>query len=107
MSVSVRGIKQTRSMSNQTCHFGSMSGLPPRVGVPVNVIMQPNYGLHCQAKTHNGRCCCLPISQTWAMNCKEARAWLVSKGYINANGKGPNQVCSGGVGNRVLNMHCG
>ena len=36
MSVSVRGIKHTRSMSNQTCHFGSLSGLPPRVGVPVS-----------------------------------------------------------------------
>ena len=106
MSVSVRGIKQTRSMSNQTCHFSSISGLPPRVGVPIRVIMQPNYGLHCQATKNDSNCCCLPISSTWAMNCTQARAWLVSKGYIDANGRGPNQVCAGGVGNRALKMHC-
>ena len=106
MGVSVRGLKQTRSMSNQTCHFGSLSGLPPRVGVPVSVLNQPNYGLHCQASKSNPNCCCLPISQTWHMNCAEARAWLISKGYIDANGRGPNQVCAGGVGNRILNMKC-
>ena len=64
MSVSVRGIKQTRSMSNQTCHFGSISGLPPRVGVPLQVLLQPDYGLHCRANKPGGNCCCLPISQT-------------------------------------------
>lgn len=100
MGVSVRVLKQTRSMSNQTCHFGSLSGLPPRVGVPVSVLNQPNYGLHCQASKSNPNCCCLPISQTWHMNCGEARAWLTSRGYI----PGANQTFSGGVGNRVINM---
>tara|TARA_B100000902_G_C27322663_1_gene925841 strand:+ start:16967 stop:17248 length:282 start_codon:yes stop_codon:yes gene_type:complete len=93
-------------MSNQTCHFSSLSGLPPRVGVKLSVLLQPNYGLHCQATKNDSRCCCLPISQTWHMNCKEVRSWLISKGYVNANGKGPNQLCAGGVGNRVLSMRC-
>lgn len=100
MGISVRGLKQTRSMSNQTCHFGSLSGLPPRVGVPVSVLNQPNYGLHCQASKSNPNCCCLPISSTWHMNCADAKAWLTSKGYI----PGANQTFSGGVGNRVINM---
>ena len=104
MSASVRTIKQTRSMSNQTCHFGSISGLPPRVGVPLQVLLQPDYGLHCRANKPGGNCCCLPISQTWQMNCTQAKGWLVANGYINANGKGPNQAFSGGVGNRVINM---
>jgi hypothetical protein len=34
------------------------------------------------------------------MNCGEAKAWLISKGYI----PGANQTFSGGVGNRVINM---
>ena len=100
MSVSVRGIKQTRSMSNQTCHFRSISGLPPRVGVPLQVLLQPDYGLHCRANKPGGNCCCLPISQTWQLNCTQAKAWLTSKGYI----PGPNQTFSGGVGNRVIGM---
>lgn len=106
MSITVSGIRGTRKMSNQTCHFGSISGLPPRVGVPLGVLLQPNYGLFCQASKNNPNCCCLPISQTWQMSCTEAKAWLVEKGYISANGKGPNQVCAGGVGNRVLNKIC-
>lgn len=106
MGVSVRGLKQTRTMSNQTCHFGSLSGLPSRVGVPVSVLDRPNYGLHCRKNQNNSSCCCLPISHTWSMNCTQARQWLITNGYINANGKGPNQVCSGGVGNSVLNIRC-
>ena len=30
----------------------------------------------------------------------------MKKGYIDANGRGPNQVCAGGVGNRIINLHC-
>lgn len=97
---SIRGIKKTRSMSNQTCHFGGISGLPPRVGVSLRVLLQPEYGLHCNANNSSDKCCCLPISQTWHMNCKDAKSWLNNKGYLT----GSNQVYSGGVGNRVINM---
>ena len=103
MTVSV--IRQTRSMSNQICHL-DVAGTPPRIGVPLDIRMSPEFGLHCHKSTF-GKCCCLPISQTWHMNCKEAKAWLVSKGYIDANGRGPNQVCAGGVGmNRVMRLYC-
>ena len=98
MSVSVRSLKKVRTMSNQTCHFGSLSGLPPRVGVPINILTSPNYELFCRATKSNPNCCCLPISSTWHMNCQQARAW------VDAQGKPPNQVYSGGVGNRVINM---
>ena len=98
MSVSVRSLKKVRSMSNQTCHFGSLSGLPPRVGVPINILTSPNYELFCRASKSNPNCCCLPISSTWHMNCKEARAW------VDSLPKSANQVYSGGVGNRVINM---
>jgi len=100
MSVSVRGLKQTRSMSNQTCHFSSISGLPPRVGVSINSLIMPKYGLHCRAAKSGDSCCCLPISQTWQMNCTQAKSWLTSNGYL----PGKNQTYSGGVGNRIINM---
>lgn len=94
MSVSVRSLKKVRTMSNQTCHFGSLSGLPPRVGVPINILTSPNYELFCRASKSNPNCCCLPISSTWHMNCKEARQWLKEKGYI----PGSKSNMAGGVG---------
>lgn len=104
MTVSL--IRQTRSMSNQTCHF-DIGGLPRRIGVPLQVRMQPDFGLHCRKSSNGGKCCCLPISQTWHMNCGEAKAWLRKNGYIDANGNGPNQICAGGVGMiRVMNLYC-
>ena len=69
MTVSL--IRQTRSMSNQTCHF-DVAGLPNRIGTPLDIRMSPEFGLHCHKSTF-GKCCCLPISQTWHMNCKEAK----------------------------------
>ena len=98
MGIFIGGLKKTRAMSNQTCHFGSLSGLPPRVGVPINILTSPNYELFCRASKNNPNCCCLPISSTWHMNCKEARAWLKEKGYD----KSPNQVSSGQIGSRRL-----
>jgi len=99
MTISVRGLKNVKSMTNNTCHFGSMSGLPPRVGVPVRILNAPNYGLHCKSTADNPNCCCLPISHTWHLNCKEARRYFSA--YMN---KPINQVYSGGVGNRCVNM---
>ena len=87
-------------IANSTCIFGSMSGLPPRVGVPVRILDQPNYGLYCKSSSTNPDCCCLPISHTWQMNCKEAKAYLKSKGLLSTT----NQVYSGNVGNRCINM---
>lgn len=89
--------KNTKLIANSTCIFGNMSGLPPRVGVPVRILDQPNYGLHCRASKSDPNCCCLPISHTWQMNCKEAKAYLKTKSYSN-------QVYSGGVGNRCVSM---
>tara|TARA_A100001015_G_C14963337_1_gene701867 strand:- start:932 stop:1243 length:312 start_codon:yes stop_codon:yes gene_type:complete len=103
MSVSIRGLKQTRSMSNNTNHFGSLSGLPSRVGVRVQLRIMPDYGLHCMAKQDGDKCCCLPISHTWHMKPAQARAYLRSKNLLNGTF---NQVCSGGVGNRCVSGHC-
>lgn len=101
MTVYVRGLKNVKSMTNNTCHFGSMSGLPPRVGVPVRILNAPNYGLHCRSTADNPKCCCLPISHTWHLNCKEARKYLIDNGLMSST----NQVYSGGVGNRCVSMH--
>ena len=103
MGTSVRGLKNTKLMSNQTCHLGSLSGLPARVGVRVSIITMPNYGLHCRAKNKGDSCCCLPISQTWHMKCADAKAYLKSKGLLDGT---KNQVCAGGVGNRCVSGHC-
>ena len=89
-----------RKITNNTCIFGNMSGLPSRVGVPVAILNNPQYGLHCRATKDNNKCCCLPISQTWHLNCKEARKYLEDNGMISKT----NQVYSGGVGNRILKM---
>ena len=102
MSVSVRGIKQTRSITNQTSIFGSLSGLPPRVGVRVYILDMPGYGLHCNSNSANNSCCCLPISQTWHLKPAQALAYLNSKGLNPKR----NETCSGNVGNRVLNRIC-
>ena len=98
MGVSVRA--NVNKIANSTCIFGSMSGLPPRVGVPVRILDQPNYGLHCRATSINPNCCCLPISHTWHMKCDQARAYLKAHGLD----KNTNQVYSGGVGNRCISM---
>ena len=98
MGVSVRA--NDNKIANSTCIFGSMSGLPPRVGVPVRILDQPNYGLHCQSSSTNPSCCCLPISHTWHMKCNAAKAYLKSNGLDNNT----NQVYSGGVGNRCISM---
>ena len=99
MSVSVRSLKKVRSMSNQTSHFGSLSGLPPRVGVPINILTSPNYELFCRASKSNPNCCCLPISSTWHMNIKEARAWVDALPKSNKNS-------GGGIGSiRLLLQH--
>lgn len=106
--MSVRGIKHTRSMSNNRCNgLGLTLGAPPpRIGISPMIRSTPEFGLHCQKSTF-GKCCCLPISQTWHMNCKEAKEWLVERGYIDANGNGPNQTCAGGVGNsNILSHYC-
>ena len=95
--------KNNKLISNNTCHFGSMSGLPSRVGVRVAMLDNPRYGLHCRATKDNNNCCCLPISQTWHMDCKTAKAYLKSKGLLSTT----NQTFSGGVGNRVINMMMG
>jgi len=92
---------KTNKIANSTCIFGSMSGLPPRVGVPISILVQPNYGLHCRATSTNPKCCCLPISHTWHLKCGAARAYLKAHGLDNNT----NQVYSGShPGNRVLNL---
>ena len=93
----------SKRISNSTCIFGSMSGLPPRVGVPVRILDQPNYGLHCRSTSTNPRCCCLPISHTWYLKCDAAKA------YLDKNGLNPktNQVFSGGVGNPIKSLLMG
>ena len=99
-------IRRTRTLSNNTCHFSSISGLPRRVGVHPTIRLAKD-GVHCRASRHDGKCCCLPISQTWHMNCKEARNWLIQNNYLNPDGTGPNQVCAGGVGmSRIMMMYC-
>ena len=87
-----------RKITNSTCIFGSMSGLPPRVGVPVAILNNPNYGLHCRAKGANDKCCCLPISHTWHLKCGAARKYLEDHGLLSTT----NQVNSGGVGRSRL-----
>lgn len=89
-----------RKITNSTCIFGSMSGLPPRVGVPVSILNNPQYALHCRATTNNNKCCCLPISHTWHLNCADARKYLIDHNLMSKT----NQVYSGGVGNRILKM---
>ena len=92
---------KTNKIANNTCIFGSMSGLPPRVGVPIRILDQPNYGLHCRATKSDPNCCCLPISHTWQMNCKEAKAYLKAHGLDNNK----NPTFSGSYpGNRVMSQ---
>ena len=100
MGINIRSAKNVGLISNSTCIFGSMSGLPPRVGVPVRILNDPKYGLHCPSSAKDKVCCCSPISKTWAMSCPQALA------YLNKNGFNPktNQVYSGGVGNRCVSM---
>tara|TARA_Y100000592_G_C5286178_1_gene228618 strand:+ start:189 stop:500 length:312 start_codon:yes stop_codon:yes gene_type:complete len=101
MTFNIKALTGVGKITNSTCIFGSMSGLPPRVGVPVRILNDPKYGLHCASSAKDKKCCCPPITKTWGMTCSQALA------YLNKNGLNPktNQVYSGGVGNRCVSMH--
>lgn len=99
MGFFIGGLKKTKLTTNNTNTFGSISGLPPRVGVRIQIINMPQYGLHCRSSDN---CCCLPISRTWNMSLDQQRDWAIRSGNNQKN-----QTCAGGVANRrVLNRVC-